>query len=575
MSSTTSNRGEPTTGAAPPPPTQQHDALAAGEQAALNAILNDLRAHAASWARLGAAQRGALLEDVVAGLLRIGPQLVAASLEAKGLPSGGHAEGEEWLSVATSIRYARLLQRSLDEIERYGHPHLPHPPHRDLGNRSVVKVYPDDIYEELSQPGAHAEVWMRPGVSLEETIASQAWAYRAPQSAQIVAVLGAGNITCLAPGDILYQLFVEGHAVAFKFSPLNSYLEPLLTEALAPLINAGCLRLLSGGAAVGRYLAHHPLVDRVHLTGSRATYHQLMDGPPPLAKPLTAELGNVTPVIIVPGPWRPADLEAQALALATWAVANGGYACNTPQVVVQHRQWDLRDAFIERVAQILAATPARRAYYPGVTETCAALLARHPKAWLLGAPGPDDLPWTVVPRLDPAAHDEPLFTHEQFGPFFGETALDAPDPAGFIEQAVAFANERLWGRLAVKLVIHPDSLHDLRTRAAYEQALADLRYGTIAINAQPGDSYYVGMTTWGAFPAGSGQDEGMGTGFVGNAAMLRSPEKSLLSARFRPFAAPLMLGSPAMPLVARRLAEAQAHPSPLNATRLTLAVLGG
>jgi hypothetical protein len=49
----------------------------------------------------------------------------------------------------------------------------------------------------------------------------------------------------------------------------------------------------------------------------------------------------------------------------------------------------------------------------------------------------------------------------------------------------------------------------------------------------------------------------------------------LLFARFRPLVAPLMLDNPAAALVARRIAEAQAHPSPLHAAQLTLAVLGG
>lgn len=570
MSSTTTVYGQ-----APNPASNLDHDLTPAERADFDAALGQLHAYADPWASLGPVQRGELLEEVLEALLRLGPQLVAAALEAKSLPPGGHAESEEWLSVAMSIRYARLLHRSLAEIERYGHPHLPHPPQRGSAHRAIVKVYPDDIYEELSQPGMHAEVWMRPDVSLEETIASQAWAYRTRHAGQIVAVLGAGNLACLVASDILYQLFVEGHSVAFKFSPLNSYLEPLMAEAFAPLLSAGCLRLLAGGAAAGNYLARHALVDRVHLTGSRKTYSQLVSGPQALTKPLSAELGNVTPAIIVPGPWRDSDLEAQALAMATWAVFNGGYSCNAPRVIIQHRQWELRGALIERIAQILAATPTRRAYYPGAIATYATLLSRHPDAWTLGAPGPGELPWTLVTELDPEAYDEPCFSHEQFGPFFSETALDAPDVAGFITQAVTFANERLWGQLGATIIIHPETLRDPQARAAYEHALVDLRYGTITVNAHPGQSYYTGMTTWGAYPGEPAQASAYGTGLVGNAAMLCTPEKSLLFARFRALVAPLMLGNPAAALVARRMAEAQAHPSPLHAAQLSLAMLGG
>jgi aldehyde dehydrogenase (NAD(P)+) len=569
MTSTTVDRvGAEQARAVPPTP---EDELTAEQRATLDAALDELRAYAGAWARLGPAQRGALLDEVLAGLMRVGPRIVEVSLEARGLTPGGHAEGEEWTGMTMNIRYARLLGRSLAEIERYGHPRLPHPPYRGPGDQAIVRVYPDDIYEELTQPGMHAEVWMQPGVSLEETIATQAWAYRTPQAGQVVAVLGGGNAAQVVPTDILYQLFVEGRVVAFKFSPINSYLEPLFAEAFAPLIAGGYLRLLTGGPIVGFYLAHHPAVDCVHLTGSRETYERLLAGPPPLDRPFTAELGNVTPAIIVPGPWKPAELEMQALALATWTVLNGGYLCVSPQMIIQHRQWALRHQFLGRFEQILAATPTRRAWYPGSEATYAAILARHADVRRLGLPGKGELPWTLVPNLDPEDTDEPLFTHEQFGPFLGETALDAPDVASFIDRAVVFANERLWGRLAATIVVHPETLRDPRVRAAYERALFDLRYGTISVNTHPGYGYYTGLTCWGAFPVSPEQDASAGVGTVSNALMFRSPEKSVVTARFHPLVAPLMLGSHAMPLVARRMAEAQFHPSARALAQLTLA----
>ncbi|MCS6880957.1 MAG: aldehyde dehydrogenase family protein [Oscillochloridaceae bacterium] len=565
MSSTTVDRSGPD---AHPTP---GDELASEQRAALDAALEELRAYAGAWARLGPAQRGALLDEVLAGLVRVGPRIVEAALEAKGLPSGGHAEGEEWLNVATYVRYARLLRRSLAEIERHGHPRLPHPPYYGPGDQAVTRVYPDDIYEELTHPGMHAEVWMRPGVSLEETIATQAWAYRAPHAGQVAAVLGAGSLSSLIPLDILYQLFVEGRVVAFKFSPLNAYLEPLFAEAFMPLIASGYLRLLPGGAMVGFYLAHHPAVDHVHLTGSRETCERLLAGPPPLARPLTAELGNVTPVIIVPGPWKPAELEMQARALATWAVFNGGFLCYAPRVIIQQRQWALRHEFLGRFEQILAATPTRRAWHPGSEATFAAVLAGHSDVRRLGLPGKDELPWTLAPNLDPEERNEPLFTREHFGPFIAETALDAPDVAGFIDRAVVFANERLWGRLAAAIVVHPETLRDPRVRAAYERALFDLCYGVITVNTHPGWNHYAGLTTWGVFPASPEHDPFAGAGTVGNALMFRSPEKSVLTARFHSPLNPMLLGSQAMPLVARRLAEAQAHPSARTLAQLTLA----
>jgi acyl-CoA reductase-like NAD-dependent aldehyde dehydrogenase len=558
-----------------------------GASAAIDLTLADLRAHARHWARCTPEARGALLEQVVSGLAAIGPRLVTASLRANGLSADSHAEGEQWIAHAISIRLARLLQRSLADIARFGHPHLPHPPATRHTGQTVVHVYPDDMYEEVVLLGARAEVWMQPGIDLEETLASQAWSYRTPQSGALAAVLGAGNSSHLVAADILYRLFIEGRVVAYKFSPHNAYLAPLIAEAFAPLIRGGFLRLLTGGAAEGAYLADHPLVDTLHLTGSAATYNELVfgygeegeqrraAGQQLIHKPMTAALGNVGPVIIVPGPWTAAELRTQAIALATAAVFGGGCLCATPRVIIQQRQWPERRAFFEDLAQVLGATSPRPPTHPGVYAIQAAVMARHPDTWSLGAVTPDTVPWLLIPDIDPDAEDEPCFTEELFGPVLAETALDAEDTADFIRQAVAFTNSRLWGTLAATLIIHPETLRDPQVRSAYEQALAELAYGVITVNTYPINAYYAGLTTWGAFPGSTPGDIQSGSGVTCNAAMLQHAEKSVLTAPFRPVVTPFMLDSHGMPLVARRLAEVQAHPSPLTVARMTLAPLGG
>jgi hypothetical protein len=51
-------------------------------------------------------------------------------------------------------------------------------------------------------------------------------------------------------------------------------------QVFAPLVAAGFLEFVYGGAEVGHYCNHHPLVDSVHLTGSEATYNNIMFGTP-------------------------------------------------------------------------------------------------------------------------------------------------------------------------------------------------------------------------------------------------------------------------------------------------------
>ena len=119
----------------------------------------------------------------------------------------------------------------------------------------------------------------------------------------------------LGPRDVLSKLFVEGKVVVMKANPVNDYLVPHWRRALAALIDAGVLRIVDGGAAVGQYLTGHARIDEVHITGSDKTYDAVVFGTgpegarrkeadePALDKPVTAELGNVSPVIVVPGKW--------------------------------------------------------------------------------------------------------------------------------------------------------------------------------------------------------------------------------------------------------------------------------
>jgi acyl-CoA reductase-like NAD-dependent aldehyde dehydrogenase len=54
----------------------------------------------------------------------------------------------------------------------------------------------------------------------------------------------------------------------------------LRAQVFAPLVAGGFLEFVYGGAEVGHYCNHHALVDSVHLTGSEATYNNIMFGTP-------------------------------------------------------------------------------------------------------------------------------------------------------------------------------------------------------------------------------------------------------------------------------------------------------
>jgi aldehyde dehydrogenase (NAD(P)+) len=53
-----------------------------------------------------------------------------------------------------------------------------------------------------------------------------------------------------------------------------------LLQAFAPFVQRGFLEFVYGGADVGAYCCQHELVAAVHLTGSEATYNNIMFGSP-------------------------------------------------------------------------------------------------------------------------------------------------------------------------------------------------------------------------------------------------------------------------------------------------------
>ena len=60
---------------------------------------------------------------------------------------------------------------------------------------------------------------------------------------------------------------------------------------------------------------------------------------PLLKVPFTAELGNVTPVLVAPGPWTDAEMATAAKGIAFGTQNNAGCNCLSPKVIVMAAEW--------------------------------------------------------------------------------------------------------------------------------------------------------------------------------------------------------------------------------------------
>ena len=92
-------------------------------------------------------------------------------------------------------------------------------------------------------------------------------------------MLGAGNVSSIAPTDAFSKLFQEGKVVLLKMNPVNDIWAGFLSK-LRALIEAGFLRIIYGGAEVGTYAVEHESVDEVHITGSIFSHETIVWGPP-------------------------------------------------------------------------------------------------------------------------------------------------------------------------------------------------------------------------------------------------------------------------------------------------------
>ena len=151
-------------------------------------------------------------------------------------------------------------------------------------------------------------------------------------------------------------------------------------------------------------------------------------GRPLLKKPVTAELGNVSPVIVVPGPYSDTELAYQAEDVASGLIFNASFNCNAPRVVVTARGWAQREKFLGVLERVLAEAMPRKAYYPGAGDRWRAFSEGRADVRTFGTPGEHALPWTLIPGMNPDDRTEQAYDAECFCPILYETQVGRSTP---------------------------------------------------------------------------------------------------------------------------------------------------
>lgn len=515
--------------------------LSAEDRAHLDVVVAGMKEGESRWAAMGLSARVDLLVDVHRSVAGAADAWVAGAVRAKGLDAASPLVGEEWISGPYCTLTALLaLQHSLSAVAAGRSPL----DGKDLGSapggRVTVPALPSNQFEYLLLHGFTADVWITPGVSADEVRSRAGLGGQTPsETGGVGLVLGAGNITSIAPLDVIYELVAHNRVVVLKLNPTLDELLPAYEAAFAPLIDLGLLAIVAGGGDVGGYLAQHDGISHVHITGSAATHDLIVwgrgkdavqrraAGTPLLETPITSELGGVSPIIVVPGQWSAADLAFQAEHVATQRLHNGGYNCIAGQVVVLSSDWPQRDDFVQQLRIAMDKAPGREPWYPRSGERVAAAAAAYVDAERLG---PDGGRLLVDARGSQTA--SVVETIEYFSPVLG--IVDEPGTGqAFLDASVDLVNRDFVGTLGANVLIDPKTMKALGD--GFEDAIARLEYGTIAINAWTGVGFLTANASWGAFPGHTLDDVQSGIGVVHNAFLLADVERTVVRGPFRPF----------------------------------------
>ncbi|MCC4268825.1 aldehyde dehydrogenase family protein [Microbacterium schleiferi] len=503
----------------------------------LDAAIEELRAGSRTWSALTLSQRIRLLRSIRATVATEAEDWALTAARAKGLDLDSPLVGEEWLTgpyatVVAIDAYIETLTSLRVGASPLDHVRVDTAP----GDRVRVHAFPTSAVDGLLVSGFSGEVWLRPGVTLADAQRKAGLGQLLPNdSGGVGLVLGAGNITSIPVLDVLYELIAHNRVSILKINPTQDPLAPVFGRALAPLISLGLLRIVQGGGEVGAALTEHAGIDHVHITGAARTFETVVFGRtatgkrrarPRLSVPITAELGGVSPIIVVPGKWSDADLRFQAEHVATMRLHNSGHNCVAGQVVILSADWAQRERFLAEVEAAMSRAPQRPVWYPGAQARLAEVADEYPGArWSSGHT-------RAVIEVGTDADPTPMETTEYFVPALGVVTLPG-NGQEFLDAAVEYANARLTGTLGANLLIDPDT--EAALGDGFEHAVAELRYGTVAINTWTGVAFGIPTMPWGAYPGGTLEDVQSGIGVVHNALLLDDVERGVMRGPFRPF----------------------------------------
>ena len=497
----------------------------------IDRFISTLRTKSKEFNSINNIQLASMLDETISNIKEVSYFWATICSDNKGTTKTP-AEGEEWLggpfaSVLATQYYIKSLTND-DDL--------------DVGNfnnsENSYKVFPNNFIERITFPFINAKVYFNKSMSFEDINKFRGFSKRYDIEPSITLVLGAGNFSSIPYLDVLYHLITRRSVILLKLNPVNDYLKPVFEKVFKNFIERGYIIVTNGNINESKYMATHPGINHIHLTGSDKTYEDIVYGreltgnersiktvPKVNSKPITSELGNVTPIIIHPGKWSTSDIKYQARKIVTGKLNNNGFNCIAAQVVVLPDGWGHTETLIKYVKYYMNKAKDRKAYYPDSIERLTKLEKdkSYERVNSLSCTTPH------LTREIKAYNKYELDEVWSSTIYFRKIAYSNAED--YVKKSIDYCNNELWGNLGVSVIIknHNNKFNKHITNSYIE----NLKYGTIAINEWAAIGYIIPQLPWGGFPGNKDNDIQSGQSVVHNSMLFESPLKGIVETKFR------------------------------------------
>ena len=497
----------------------------------IDRFITTLRTKSKEFNSISNVQLASMLEETISNIKEVAFFWATICSDNKGTTKTP-AEGEEWLggpfaSVLATQYYIKSLTNDDDLVEK-----------KYNSEENSYKVFPNSFTESITFPFIDAKVIFNKSMSFEDINKYRGFSKRYDIDPSITLVLGAGNFSSIPYLDVLYHLITRKSVILLKLNPVNEYLKPVFEKVFQNFIERGYIIVTTGNIDESKYMATHPGINHIHLTGSDKTFEDIVYGreltdkerkSKSLSKinnkPITSELGNVTPIIIHPGKWSTSDIKYQARKIVTAKLNNNGFNCIAAQIVVLPDGWGQTDTLIKYVKHYMSKAKERKAYYPESIERLEKLEKDkgYERVNALSC---------VTPHL---TREIKAYSKFEIDEVWSSTIyfkkIEYTSIEDFANKAVDYCNDELWGNLGVSVIIKD---HDRKFNKHITNLYIDkLNYGTVAINEWAAIGYIIPQLPSGGFPGNRDNDIQSGQSVVHNSMLFESPLKGVVNTKFR------------------------------------------